>query len=340
MDVRKVPLDDPDWREFVSAHPSAGPFHLPTWAALLAACYRFEAFALVVCGGAGEIVGGLPIVAVRLPLGRLRWVSLPFSDYCPMLARPDVSVEDAIRALSEHARAGGVYDLEIRSALPARADLHPFDAGYRHALRLPTDAADLHPHRNFRQHRNQAAKAGIQVTRGTAAADIDAFYRLHTLTRRRLGVPVQPRRLFNLISDRMFAEGHGFVATATQGGEAVATCLYLMHNGTMVAKYAATDPTRPETGAAHLIHWETMSAACGDGYHTYDLGRSDPAAEGLRTYKSRMGAEELPLVYTHTAPQRPSGRRGTIGDLSERVISHSPAWVCRALGEVLYRWTA
>jgi hypothetical protein len=182
-------------------------------------------------------------------------------------------------------------------------------------------------------------RKGVRVTRGNAADDIEIFYRLQTLTRRRLGVPVQPRRFFDLISNRVLADGHGFVATATLDSDVLAACLYLTHNGTIVAKYAASDPGRPETGAGHLIHWEVMSTACAQGYHTYDLGRTDLGADGLRTYKTRMGAEERPLVYTHIA-RSPSTKRPNVGGISQRFIQSSPAWVCRALGEAFYRWTA
>jgi CelD/BcsL family acetyltransferase involved in cellulose biosynthesis len=336
----KIPIEDPKWRDFTLSNPSASPFHLPAWASLIAACYRFDASALAVCDNDGEILGGVPVVAVHLPFGRLRWVSLPFSDYCPVLTRPGVDVEDIVRALDEHVRLSPSGGLEIRSALPAVDGLYPVEVGYHHVLELPKDSADLHPHRNYRQQRNQAMKRGVRVTRGNAVEDVEAFYALQTLTRRRLGVPVQPRRLFELISNRMFTDGHGFVATATLGDEVLAACLYLTHNGTMVAKYAASDPGRPETGAAHLIHWEVMSAACAEGYHTYDLGRTDLGADGLRTYKTRMGADERPLVYTHIARTAPSNKRSSVGGLAQSVIRSSPTWVCRAVGEVLYRWTA
>jgi len=340
MEVLKIPVDDARWGEFVSSHPSASPFHLPAWAALIADCYRFETFVLAAHDTDGEILAGVPAVAVRSPLGRLRWVSLPFSDYCPVLVRPGVGVEDVVGALAEHVRAGHIRDFEVRCSLPAADGLYPVKVGYHHVMSLPQSPADLPLHRNFRQHRNQAVSRGVRVTRGNAAADVEAFYRLHTLTRRRHGVPVQPRRLFDLIVDRLFADGHGFVATATQDDSILAACLYLTHNGTMVAKYAGSDPSRPESGASHLIHWEVMSTACAEGYHTYDLGRTDLNADGLRTYKRRMGAEERPLIYTHIARRPPSRKQPGVGSVSQRVISRSPTWVCRALGEVLYRWAA
>jgi len=153
-------------------------------------------------------------------------------------------------------------------------------------------------------------------------------------------VPVQPHRFFDLLRRRVLEPGHGFIATAVLDQDVVAAAVYLAHGGTMVAKYQASDPSRREMGASHLMHWEVMSAACTEGYHTYDLGRADPGAEGLRVFKTRMGAVERPLVYTHIGGRPPSEKRPSVGSLSQRVISRSPTWVCRALGEALYRYSA
>lgn len=130
------------------------------------------------------------------------------------------------------------------------------------------------------------------------------------------------------------------VATATLEGGVLAAAVYLVHGGTMVAKYQASDPGRRETGAGHLMHWEVMTAACRDGYHSYDLGRTDAASEGLRAFKMRMGAAERPLVYSQIG-QRPRERRPSdADDLCRRMVRGSPTWVRRALGETFCRWTA
>lgn len=340
MTVVAISIGDPQWCEFASSHPSAGPFHLPAWAALIADCYRFEAFALTVRDTDGEILAGVPVVAVRSPIGRVRWVSLPYSDSCPLLSRPDVAVDDVVAALGEHVRASGARELEVRADLPAADGLHPVEVGYNYLLDLPSDPACLHPGDGHRRNRNRAVRQGIRVTRGSAAEDVAAFYRLHTLTRRRQGMPVQPRRFFDLIWDHLVARGHGFVATARLDGEVVAACLCLAHNGTLTVKYRASDPARRDTGAGFLVDWEIMSAACADGYHTLDLGRTDFGAEGQRRYKTGWGAVERPLVYTHLSDHAPAATHLRGGDLSRSIIRNSPPWVCRALGEVLYRWTA
>ena len=133
MHVAAVHIDDPRWSEFVDSHPDAGPFHLPAWASLIADCYRFEAFALTVQDGDGELLAGLPVIAVRSPRGGRRWVSLPFTDSCPPLLRADVAPDEVFAAIDEHVLAAPVRGLEVRAALPAERRPSP-------------RAGRLHPH--------------------------------------------------------------------------------------------------------------------------------------------------------------------------------------------------
>lgn len=339
MRVSRIPIDDARWWEFVSTHPDAGPFHLPAWGTVIAECYGFEAFALAVSDEDGEILAGVPVIEARIPLIGSKWVSLPFSDACPLLVRPEANVGDVVGTLVEHVLASSTRELEVRTTLPPTAGCHPVEVGYIHRVELPSDPRDLHVRKNHRNLCNRARRRGIRVTRGSSPEDLATFYRLQTLTRRRLGVPVQPRRFFDLIGDRLLARGHGFVATATLDGEAISSEVYLSFNGTLVSKYHATGPIRSDNGASQLIDWEIMSAACSEGYHTLDLGRTDIGAEGLRRYKSGWNTSETPLIYTHVSREAPGAGFPSQGKLSRRIIRASPLWVCRALGEALYRWT-
>jgi CelD/BcsL family acetyltransferase involved in cellulose biosynthesis len=341
MRAATIPITAPAWSDFVSSHPDATPFHLPGWALTIADCYGFEASALVVRDTDDEILAGIPTLAVRSPLGGVRWVSLPFTDRCTLLTRPGTDEEQIVEALREAVSSGHVRELEIRAGLPSSDGLYPVEVGYLHTMELPQDSAQLRPNKGHRHSRNRAIRDGITVTRDAPTADFRDFYKLQSLTRRRLGVPVQPRRFFGLMWEHLIAKGEGFVMTATLDGELLAKGVYLGHNGTLVAKYYASDPRQPANRASYLIDWETMVAACGDGYHTFDMGRSDPEADGLRLYKSSWGMTETPLVYT-TISTTPIGQRSALrtGGMSRQILQRSPVWVCQAIGEVLYRWTA
>jgi CelD/BcsL family acetyltransferase involved in cellulose biosynthesis len=338
--VAELPLDDPRWRQLVTDHADAGPFHLPEWAGMVADCYGFRPFVLAVLGAGSELIGGLPVVEVRTPLRTRRWVSLPFTDSCGPLFRDSADIARWLPRLRTHALAAGADELEVRCPLPETEGSFPVEVGYTYRIPLPADACELHPSKGHRQHRNRALRGGAEVVRGAAREDVETYYRLHALTRRRQGVPVQPRRFFELVWSRMLARGHGFVATAMDGDRPVASVLYLLHNRTLIAKYRASDPELRDGGAGFLVDWDVMASCCGDGGMVLDLGRTDHGADGQRRYKTGWGAIEEPLVYTHLGRRQPSPSHLHGGGLPARVIRSSPLWVSRAVGEVLYRWTA
>jgi CelD/BcsL family acetyltransferase involved in cellulose biosynthesis len=340
MDVSLIPVDEPSWTGFVATHPAATAFHLPAWASLIADCYGYEAFALSVRDGSGELVAGLPVIAVRSLLGTRRWSSLPFTDHCPMLVRDGVPLDEIVGALRDYVLASEAMELEVRGDLPPAApSVYPTLRGYRHVLTLPADPADLKVSSQHRNHRNRAKRLGVEVTVGDSREDVRTFYGLHVLTRRRLGVPVQPRRLFDLIADRLIAPGHGFVATAHFEGQAIASGLYLGYNGTLISKYVASDPRSRELFGGQLVDWEVLNKACLEDYRIFDQGRTDLYADGLRRYKLGWGSVEEPLVYTSMSLREPAPE-GVHPGLTRGIIRHSPLWVCRALGALFYRWAA
>ena len=167
---------------------------------------------------------------------------------------------------------------------------------------LPSDPCDLRPKKNHaRRPQSRRCATVCRSFEGRTREDVASYYRLHALTRRRLGVPVQPRRFFDLILRPDHQE-----RTGVRGGDRPdSTTRWSLRASTWRTtaawwpKFGASDPDRQDTGAGYLIDWETMCAACVEGYRTLDLGRTDADAEGLRLYKSGWGAVEEPLVYTH-----------------------------------------
>ena len=331
-------IDDPAWTEFVVSHPASTVFHTPEWASVIADCYGFRTFAIVVYRD-GKILSGCPVVEIRAPLGGRRWVSLPFTDECPLLTLEDTG-DAVVKALSRLAHARNVTDFEIRSCLSASDGVYPLFRGYRHVVRLPTQPEDLHLRKSYRNLRNKAKREGVTIRRGVSTEDMDGFYRLHVMTRRRHGVPVQPKRFFDLIGRRLIEPGLGFILTAEYEGSAAAASIFLSHKDTLVTKYAASNPSVRDIGAGHLLDWVSLDSACREGYRLMDWGRTDVEAEGLRSYKLGWGAEEERLFYTHIARRQPRESRLRLGAAAQAVIRRSPEWMCRMLGELFYRGAA
>jgi len=325
------------WRGYVESAPGAGPFHHPAWIATLGDTYGYRPFVLALGDESGGLAGGLPMMEVRGPLGRgRRWISLPFTDHCPPLG-----LEGApLAGLLNDARAGaGVPRMEIHAELEGGYT----DAGaVRHLLALEPDAdALLRTFHRSQVQRNirKAERSGVVVRRATTAEELTGtFYRLHLGTRRRLGVPVQPRRFFVRLWERMLEPGLGFVLIAEADGAAVAAALFLAYGDTVVYKYGASDAGSWGLRPNHAIFWDAIRWSCEAGYRWFDWGRSDLGDESLRRFKSHWGSEELPLAYTTLADEPP--RAGASGRAIAPLIRRSPAWVCRGIGELLYKYAA
>jgi CelD/BcsL family acetyltransferase involved in cellulose biosynthesis len=347
----RLTLTDPAWLAFVAQRPDALPFHLPAWIATVAESYRLPAFVLAVRDAGGAVAAGLPVVETRLPLRPRRWVSLPFTDYCPPLAVSATAETHLAEALEAARLAAGASRAEVRGRMVGS---RPFEhAGYRHVLPLEADASAVFArfHRSQVQRSIRRAEAsGLVIRTGEPGRDLlDDFYRLHLGTRRRLGVPIQPRRFFARLRERVLRSGTGWIVTAELDGRAVAAALFLAANETVVYKFGASESDSWNLRPNHLIFWHVIRDACARGYRRLDFGRTDADTEGLRAFKRSWGAEEEELVYhafgatagadTGADAVRPHGAGKAQRTLSA-VIRRSPAWVCRWTGELLYRFVA
>ena len=196
-------VNDPSWRELVGADQRALPFHHPAWTLLLAESYAFKPFVLGLVNGSGRIIAGMPILEVGGPFRGRRWVSLPLTDLCPPLVA-DAGVGSVAAEIDRVRSDAGVASVEVRARLPgARPTEQP---ALLHDLPLTADPEQVVASFRASVRRNiRAGEKGPAVVRiASSESDVaEVFYRLHVNTRRRLGLPGQPRRFFHLLWSRM-----------------------------------------------------------------------------------------------------------------------------------------
>jgi lipid II:glycine glycyltransferase (peptidoglycan interpeptide bridge formation enzyme) len=127
--------------------------------------------------------------------------------------------------------------------------------------------------------------------------------------------------------------------SAYLGDVAVASAVFCAWNGTLVCKYSGRADGFERLDAIHLLFWSGIRWAAENGYHSFDLGRSDAGQSRLRSFKAGWGTREEPLAYTYIgrAPRVSSHR---VERAMAQVIQRSSPWVCRAIGEVFYKYAA
>jgi CelD/BcsL family acetyltransferase involved in cellulose biosynthesis len=336
-------IDDPGWLRLVNRSPDATTFHIPAWSGAVSATYGFPSFVLAMQGADGRVVAGLPVMEVRDLLGRRALVSLPFTDHCPPLVDQEANLADVALLVTRWRARRAMPTLEVRAELPSTLDTVAQKVGTRHIVDLMSDPDALFRrlHRNRIQKRiRRARELGVEITLSRSIDDLATFYRLHCQTRRRQGVPVQPRRFIRNIWERVIQPGHGFVILAKVEKKSIATALFLTWNRQLIYKYGASDTAYWKLGPNFLVHWTAMEWGCVNGYRIYDFGRTDEGHESLREFKAAWGSTEVPLIYTHLGSSPRALGRGHGAGVVNRIIRHSPTVVCRAVGELLYRYAA
>jgi CelD/BcsL family acetyltransferase involved in cellulose biosynthesis len=340
-ELRQVEIADPRWSAFVARHEEATAFHQPAWARLLAECYGFRPFALVLADGDG-VLAGLPVLEVTKPLSRsVRWVSLPFTDACRPLAECADAGAQLLEELDRARAVGGAEQLELRAEVPVAGATLVGDA-VSTALDLEPDEEAvlrrLHPaqRRNIRR----AEREGVVVRAAETRDDLDrVFFDLQLETRRRLGVPVQPRRFYSLLWDHVIESGHGFALLAYSGATPIAGTVILGAHGRLTYKFGASKQSYWSLRANSLLLWRAIQRGCASGATSLDLGRTETRHASLLAFKRQWSTQEEPLRYT-VLGRAESSARSRLASAAGPLVRRSPAWVCRALGDLFYRYMA
>ena len=334
------PTSDPAWLDLVERSPTATVFHHPRWLALLRSQYGYELQSCRV-GDEDEQQAALPIARIESRLTGRRLVALPFSDVCPPLLAPGAG-EDALDALgealaAEHRRSG--LRLTVHAAIPGAPGAFTQPRFLRHRLALSADPAEVESGYSKSQVKRGIKKAlreGLRAERRTDVAALDAFYGLHMRTRRKLGVPTQPRSFIRCFAE-LFDAGLGFVQLVLDGERPVAAAVFLTWNDTITYKYGASDERTLGKRPNNLLFSEAIRWACEAGLQTLDFGRTDIGNSGLSSFKRSWGAEEEELSYTYFAEHEPSSEPALRDRALAVVLKRSPPLASRLVGEALYR---
>jgi CelD/BcsL family acetyltransferase involved in cellulose biosynthesis len=339
--LTEIGIRDEKYRTFLCRQEAATPFHLPSWSEVIATCYGFAPSVLCIRDADGKICAASPGMHVGGRLRGRRWVSLPFTDACPPLAADAATAEALGAELELHRRQAGLKSIEIRGDVPGGVGTR-HRIGYRHVIPLTTDEHEVFRRLSERSRRavKRARRAALVVRRETDLQSAHtSFWRLHCVTRRKLGVPVQPRAFFDAIWQLMIERDSGYVLSAYLDSRPVASAVFLEYGPTVVYKLSAWEPSLTRFGGPSAVLWEAIRIACEKGQARMDLGRTELRHEGLRYFKQGWGCEETVLAYTSFgtgAPVEASGPEAAVG----HVIQRSPPVVARAIGRVAYRWTA
>jgi hypothetical protein len=323
------PLNDPRWVEFITRHPASSIFHTAAWLRALQRTYGYTPAALTTTPPDTPLADGIAFCRIRSRITGDRLASLPFSDHCQPLSAP----KELLSALPEICRREKLKYVELRPlVLPSESGLSVSKRYRFHVLDLHPSLEDLfrrlHPD-CIRRKIRRAEREGLECEAGRSAHLIDEFYALQVITRRRHGLPPQPRKWFQNVVNEM--GGGVMIRVARFKGRAISAILMLQHKQTAIYKYGCSDAEDNNRGGMQLIMWKAIEEAKAAGMQSMDMGRGDIEDEGLALYKERWGAQRQEIAYLRYPAS------GANREFSSAILRKLPKAVLTIAGRLLYR---
>lgn len=332
--------DGPLWDWLVMAHIDAGFFHHGEWARVLCRTYGHRPAYLAVFQE-DQLAALLPMMEVRSVVTGCRGVSVPFADFtAPLLAEgcDPAGVMDVLRTV---ARERQWRHFELRGGGPLEAGAPASQSYFAHCLDLTPGPEALFSHfdSSVRRAIRKAEREGLMVEVRTDWQAVAHFYQMHGRTRRRHGLPPQPKAFFVHVHEEIIKTGRGAVVTVSQNGRPVAGAMFFHRDRKAVYKFGACDERRQETRANNLAMWAGIQHLAERGCETLHFGRTDREHEGLRRYKLGWGAAESVLNYYRLDVGTDSWvaeRSQVASAFHTAVFSRMPLLMNRLLGRFIY----
>ncbi len=287
----------------------AALYYSQPWFDLVTKLYGYKLHFLTATDADGQMTGCLPLFSIASPLTGRRLVSLPFVDYCPLLAANEQAASKLLEQAIELAQRQNVRYLELRTGtntvLAGCKTFTEENLYTRWLLSLNDDPdAQWATLRKPVQHQvKKARKLGVQVRIAEQRTDVAHYYRLHLQTRcKKHGMPAQPVRFFYGLWDAFAQQNKMKLLLAEHEGTVIAGMVLLGSGTTLRYAYGASDERFLHLAPNNLLMWTAISWGCTHGYQRLDMGRTALENEGLMEFKRRWGAlqELLPYYYYPT----------------------------------------
>jgi FemAB-related protein (PEP-CTERM system-associated) len=236
--------------------------------------------------------------------------------------------------LVAEARREGASVVELRCAQRLEIAWEPAEHKVNMVLPLPADAETLWQQldRSVRNQVRKAERAGLSVEFG-GSEQLDEFYRFFAARMHDLGSPVHGRAFFRATLDAFGNRAR--VALVRKGQMPIGGLIALGFKDVLTVPWASCAKEHFALCPNMLLYWETIRAACRDGFERFDFGRSTRGS-GTYRFKHQWGAVESPLFW-YTIPvgrreSRPAGNHSGTAARLAGLWSHLPLSLTRRVG--------
>jgi lipid II:glycine glycyltransferase (peptidoglycan interpeptide bridge formation enzyme) len=334
------PLDLQNWDELILQHPDYSFFHSSYWSKVLQDTYNYKPYYFVI-EKENKLKAAIPVMFVESFITGKRAVSLPFSDYCQPLISKGINFIELFNEVLKLGKSKGLKYLELRGGNKYFPNVDGSTFDYNHNLDITLDEERLFENLNSNTKRNikKAIREEVSVEISSSNSALEDFYLMNCITRKKHGLPPQPKKFFDNLFKHVLSQDNGFIATGKHNNVSIAGAVYLHIGNKVLYKFGASFMEYQNLRANNLVMWEAIKYYSAKGFKSFSFGRTEPDNEGLRKFKLGWGTTEEVLNtyrYNFTTNNFVSLKTKTSG-LHNKFFNKAPLSALKIFGSIFYK---
>ena len=339
--VNLNPVETKNWNDRILKTGQYSIFHSREWAIVLINSYQYSPHFFCWIEN-GNISSVMPFMEVNSKLTGRRGVSLPFSDSCNPIVNKTANAHELIDMIAGYARKLGWQYVDFHGGENLFTNHSPSIQYLGHRLELSQNLDGIFStfRSNTRRNIRKAMNSKVKISFGNSMEDMDEFYRLHCITRKRHRLPAQPFFFFRNIFTEIIQKKLGILLCASYRGQIFAAAVFFHFGDKALFKFGASDKNLQHLRGNDLLIWEAIKWYASNGYKSISLGRTGIQHSGLRRFKLGWGVNEYRINYYRYDLKNGNILKiedGKLAWIMNIVFNKMPIPISRIFGQYLYK---
>ena len=180
------PIEYPGWDELLLSNSKCSFFQTSSWAKVLSESYNYKPLFFIKTKKERLSIL-ISVMEVNSILTGKRGISLPFTDYCPIIIDNTINLKTFKEQVFRFGQNAGWKNLELRGDNLFFAESQAAEVFVNHTLALENGEKEIFDSFKSSTKRNirRAIKEGIRIEISNSAVSVKEFYRLNCITTKR-----------------------------------------------------------------------------------------------------------------------------------------------------------
>ncbi|WP_457618710.1 lipid II:glycine glycyltransferase FemX [Lutibacter sp.] len=310
------------------------------WIHVIQKQYKFKDYILGIYKK-NALIGAIPFLVTPTLFFKKKLIALPFSDHLEIPGW-NTSFSSPLKSFLQ-TLLSQYSEIQIRTFFPIEGFVtHSQEVIHLLPLEKDFELQKKKFNSSIRRNIKKALKNGLQLELSNSQKAMHEFYSLHLITRKKHGIPIQPKHYFINLYSEVIKKDLGTIATVRMANQPIAAAIFLFTDKAILYKYGASNISFLHARPNDFLFYHMIEWAINNRFELFDFGATQIKNQGLMRYKQNWGSVAKPLYRnylfadtTHYSDEINSKKLNIVAN----IIQHSPKWVCRVLGEIFYKYS-